>query len=236
MPRYIALPKSSAAHNKHSSSPPVEPVFDPDSSDSTSSTNPHFAWQSAPIDKLLLICASVLPLLASTSLLVTTVKDKSSTGPLLSFVLNNRATTQIVVSIVSAVLDCLNVYTVTKLLNLATRIHLLRQSLSLDMITFIRAISTKSLTDGLPAAISTTSMVIVLLFTLPNFLWTGALTPILTNATIAETSVLKIPQYSASANATWSANARLGNGDCNTVQTKRASSAIAPSAFSKAVF
>ncbi len=187
---YSALPNPFAAHDKQSPVHMVEPMHDLDpNSDfngSTSSTSSRFAWQSAPIDKLLVVCASIPPLLASTALLVTTLMDRSSTGPLLSFVLNNRATAQIVVSVVSAVLAASNVYTVTKLLNFATRIHLLRQSLSLKMIKFIGAVTTRSLVASLPGVLSTTSVIMVLPFANPNVLWTGALTPVLTNATVVE--------------------------------------------------
>ena len=221
MPRRSALPDSSAAHDKQPPLQKVEPVLDPDFDSSTSSTGPHFAWQSDPVDKLLLICATILPLLASTYLLVGTATDRRSTGLLLSFVSNNRATAQIVVSIVSAILACLNVYTVTKLLNLATRIHLLLQSLSLNMIKFIGAVATRCLVAGVPAAMYATSVIMVLLFAIPNVLWTGALTPILTNATIVETGVLKIPQYSASSSTTWSGSTHLWHGDCTKVTNKK---------------
>ena len=84
------------------------------------------------------------------------------------------------------------------------------------MMAFIWAVATNSLGAGLSAAMFTTSIILIVLFALPNLLWTGALTPILTNATITEARVLKIPQYSASSNTTWSDNARLGD-DANTV-------------------
>ncbi len=223
MPHYDALPNPSTAREKELPLQKIEPVFDSDSNSTNSFTSPrHFTWQSGLVDKLLLLCASLLPVVASTYLLVTTTTDRSSTGPLLSFVLNNRATTQIVVSLISGALAALNVYALTKLLNLATRIHLLRQSLSLNMISFIRAISTKSLAASLPAAMFTTSIIIVLAFALPNTLWTGALTPVLTNTSIDETGILKIPRFSTSSNSTWSVNERpwLIHSVCHTVSNK----------------
>lgn len=132
----------------------AEPFLDPDFNINPSSTNPHFAWQSDPVDKLLLLCASIY-------LLVRTVTDRRSTGPLLAFVSSNRATAQIVVSINSAILAGLNVYTATKLLNFATRIHLLGQSLTLAMLKFIEAVATRRLVSGVPAAMCTTSVVMV---------------------------------------------------------------------------
>jgi hypothetical protein len=206
-----------AGHDSQTTLREAEPFLDPDFNINPSSTNPHFAWQSNPVDKLLLLCASILPLLASIYLLVRTVTDRRSTGPLLAFVSSNRATAQIVVSINSAILAGLNVYTATKLLNFATRIHLLGQSLTLAMLKFIEAVATRRLVSGVPVAMCTTSVVMVLLFAIPNILWTGALTPILTNSTILEMGVLKIPQYSPSSNATWSNNQRVYNTQCTTV-------------------
>ncbi|KAL9104912.1 MAG: hypothetical protein Q9187_008849, partial [Circinaria calcarea] len=213
-----ALP---AAHDKQQQLQKVEPCFDPDLNSGPSPTSPHFAWLSDSVDKLLLIFATILPLLASTSLLVATAMDSRFTGHLHFYILNNRATAQIIVSIISTVFACLNVYTITKLLNFATRIYLLRQSLSLNMIKFIGAVTTGRLGTGLPAAMFTTSAIMILLLAIPNVLWTGALTPVFTNATIVETNVLKIPQYSASSNTTWSNNSRQSHGICTNVTNEK---------------
>ncbi|KAI9705084.1 MAG: hypothetical protein M1836_006867 [Candelina mexicana] len=194
MARYDALPNSSTAHDMEPSSQMNELAFNPNyNSTGSFSSSQGLAWRSGPTDKLLVLGASSLPLLASIYLLVATVTNRSSTGPLLSFIQKNRATTQIVVSLVSG------------------------RSLSLNSIAFIRAISTRSLAGNLPAASFITSITIVLLFALPNTLWTGALTPILTNATIVETDILKIPQYSTSSDKTWSKNGRLGQSGCKSV-------------------
>ena len=201
------IPYLRAMPDKKSPSAIVEPVLDLDFNSSTSLSNSHFAWQSGSVEKLLLIFASILPLLVSTSLLV--LIDRRSTGSLLSFISTNRATVQIIVSIVSSTLACLNVYTMTKLLNLATRIHLLRQSLSLTMIKFIGVVATGRLATDLPAVMSIMSVILVLLFAIPNVLWTGALTPILANTTIVENGALHIPCYSVGSNSAWSNSSRL---------------------------
>jgi hypothetical protein len=109
---------------------------------------------------------------------VRTVTDRRSTGPLLAFVSSNRATAQIVVSINSAILAGLNVYTATKLLNFATRIHLLGQSLTLTMLKFINAVSTRCLVSGVPAAMCTTSVVMVAHLLSYNYTKPGYLTTV----------------------------------------------------------
>jgi hypothetical protein len=89
------------------------------------------------------------------------------------------------------------------------------------MLKFIGAVATRRFVSGVPAAVCATSIVIVLLFAIPNILWTGALTPILTNSTILEVGVLKIQQYSFSSNATWSNNGRVSDTQCTTVANKK---------------
>jgi hypothetical protein len=227
LPPWRRLPEPLAGHDKPTPLQKVKPVlisdFDinPSSAAAAAAADPYFAWKSDPLAKLVLLFTSLVPLLPSTYLLVYTLTDRRSTGPLLAFVSNNRTTTQIVVSTVSAILACLNVYTVTSLLNFATRIHLLRRPLTLTMLKFIGAVATRRLVSALPAAMCTTSVTMVLLFEIPNILWTGALTPILTNSTILETGVLKIPQHSSSSSATWSDNPRLDHTACTTVTNKK---------------
>src|SRR5271155_1121629 len=90
IPLRRTLPESSAGHDEQTPLHEVKPVLDPDFNiNSSPITDRHFAWQSDPVDKLLLLCASILPLVASTYLLVRTVTDRRSTGPLLAFVSSN---------------------------------------------------------------------------------------------------------------------------------------------------
>ncbi|KAL8769226.1 MAG: hypothetical protein Q9209_004727 [Squamulea sp. 1 TL-2023] len=60
-----------------------------------------------------------------------------------------------------------------------------------------------------------TTIIILMLFGVPPILWTGALTPILTESVTAENNLLKYPQYSNGSNVTWTGNNRLGVTDCN---------------------
>ena len=198
-------PASSAGHDKQTPLWEVDPLLDPQGfiDLNPSSTDQSFLWQSGLVNKLLLFWASILPLLAAIYLLVAKVTNRRSTEDLRAFVSTNRATAQIVVSLISAVLAGLNVYTITQLLNFATRIHLLQQSLTLTMLKFIEGVATRRFVSGLPVLMCTTSVIIILVFAIPNVLWTGALTPMLVNATILETGFLKIPHYSSSSNATW---------------------------------
>ena len=177
----------------------------------------HFAWRNTAGDKLLLLGVCILPLLASSALLVTTLENRTSTGRFLSFVTNNRATTQIIVYLISNFLASLNVYSVTKLINFATRIHLLQWPLSIDRISLVQATLTRSFATSLPAPMVVTSLITIALFAIPNVLWTGALTPVLTNTTIIEINGLKIPQYTTGSNQTWSNNNRIGDQTCTTV-------------------
>lgn len=224
MAYYHFLPSSFPAGDTRVASPKVENVLDHDAQDvkdSTITMASHFQWRAGFGEKLLLLGANIIPILVATVLLQVAVTSRSSTGFLLSFVVKNRATTQIIVSVIAANLACLNVYSVTRLISFTTRIHLRRQSLSLNMIAFIQAVSTRTLVFGLSAAFSASSVIMVLLFAIPTVLWTGALTPMLTNVTRMENGDLKIPQYAVGSNETWSKNGRIWHEDCDTVTNQK---------------
>jgi hypothetical protein len=215
------VPESHSSHIKPDSPPndsPIEQGSDV-SKRTTSSGDQYSEWKSDAFPKILVFITAILPVIIIIAILVLTIRDIRSTGPLLSFASNDRATTQIVVSFASFAISSLNIYTITQLLNLATRIHLLQQSLSLNMINLIGAISTGRATTALPVLMSSTTIITFLIFTVPNVLWTGVLTPVLTNATIAETNILKVPRYSTSSNDTWS-NGKFWHSNCTTLTNK----------------
>ena len=155
-----------------------------------------FIWRSSKREKLILLFSVILPLLTSTALLTTYMTGRVSTGNFLAFTTDHRAPAQIIVSMVAGTLASLNVYTVIKLLNLGARIHLLRHRLSLSMIEFVRAFSTRSVLFDSLATIYSTVAILTLILILPNILWTGALTPVVSNITRVGTDTLNVPRYS----------------------------------------
>jgi hypothetical protein len=215
VPSYNGLqpPQYSSSDFKKLPLETVTSVFDTDSR--STSSDYHSTWLSGLLDKFLIIASTLIPLTISSILLGATVLDLHSTGLVLNFILYNRATAQIIVSIASAIIATLNIYTITKLVNLATRIHLLQQALSLNKLKFIIAALTGRFVHSLPAGLCFTSGLLVFLFALPNTLWTGALTPVVINATAFEASALKIPQFPSTANKTWAFNPILTYADCN---------------------
>ena len=190
-------------------SPPKEEPLLPNDLDSVEAPLiSKIAWQSSPGDKLLLVFATVPALIVSITLLVLSAKDVRSTGSLLSFATDDRATAQIIVSILSSILSTLNVYTVTRLLNFAARVHMVKRSLSLDKLRLFSAITTRSIASDQPIHVLLLSTVIVLLFAIPNYLWTGALTPVTVTTTITGRDALMIPSYSPLSNNTWNYSGR----------------------------
>ena len=190
-------------------SPPKEEPLLPDDPDGIESPLiSKIAWQSSLDDKLFLVLATVPALIVSISLLALSIRDVRSTGSLLSFATDDRATVQIIVSVLSSILSTLNVYTVTRLLGFATRVHLVRRSLSLDKLRLVSAITTRTIASDQPVQMLLLSTIVLLLFAVPNYLWTGALTPVSTTATVIAGNALMIPNYSPFSNNTWNYSGR----------------------------
>jgi hypothetical protein len=145
------------------------------------------------------------------------IRDVRTTGQFLEIVINQRATVQIVVSIIAAALAALNVYILTTLLNQAARIHLLRKPLSLTTIKFIGAIASRRWGSGLPIPLFVGAFVAVLLFAIPNVMWTGALTPILVTVNSTMADAIPLPRYSVKSNDTWSNNGQISRSACHAV-------------------
>lgn len=177
---------------------------------------PPLAWRAGWTDKILLLCSSLIPLSIIITLAALAVANMTSTGALLDFVSVNRATTQIIVSILASTLASLNVYTITTLLNFATRIHLVGKPISLNMLELLSAIGNRRVATGLSPVMLSATVILVLLFGIPSILWTGALTPVITSTTIIRANGMRVPQYSESSRATWT-NANVDPGECTTV-------------------
>lgn len=222
-------PNESFAHSHYDKEPPQEafelpapvPPIIPRTRPPTKSVRG--PWQADSLDKTLLVLASVIPLITSTILLASTViLGVRSTGPLLKFTFDNRATTQIIVSILSAMLATLNMYTVTRCLSLATRLHLLKRSLSLGSLKLISAVSTRQLATEVPFSSWAVSVMMAILLMVPNFVFTGALTPVV-EATTTKMSLnpLKIPQYSESSKPIWGEGGKISRSECGTVTNNK---------------
>jgi hypothetical protein len=165
-----------------------------------------FLWTSGIPEKTWLILSSILPLGASVFLLVATLLERRWTGGLLAYVSENRATAQIISSVIAAILAALNIYTATTLINLAVRIRLLRKTMNLETLKLIGAVTTRQVALGLPLIMYLTSVAMALFCALPSFIWVGALTPIIENTTVVESSILKIPRYIERTSDLWSDN------------------------------
>jgi hypothetical protein len=108
---------------------------------------------------------------------------------------NARATTQIIVQIISGLLGAIYVQTVCKLINFSVRIALMQRPISLDRLKFWNALSTPKMDWSTP--ITTLPFVIAfgLLALVPSALWAGALTPIQTERSYTLPTVTNLPRY-----------------------------------------
>ena len=77
---------------------------------------------------------------------------RSSSGGLYDYVNTHRASTQIVVQILSHLLGSLLVLTMVSLINFNTRLHLVQRSVSLDRLTWWNLLCNQRLSFALPWA------------------------------------------------------------------------------------
>lgn len=206
MGRLFALLKVLKTYNKPGSYQELD--------DKSRFTTTHLAWKSQLNEKASLALAAFFPLVVSILLFV--YNKKKETGCILAFVLENRVTTQIIVTLISTALASLNVYTTTKLINFYIRTNLLKRHFSLEVISLTRGVCTQSWATGLSKRSLFASASMLSLFAIPQPLWTGALTPDIVNTTIVKAGALKIPLFSPSTQGDWSQNYRIGT-SCYTV-------------------
>ena len=117
-------------------------------------------------------------------------------------VVENRAVAGIVVNILAHLLGAIHVYTLCTIVNFATRISIGRRGVSLDRLKFWSALCMNRLAWDLPKSMLVPLCGYLLLMILPQALWTGALTPIITFSTQSQ-QPLPIPQYSAGSQEYW---------------------------------
>ena len=141
-----------------------------------------------------MIIAGVLPLGASIFLLNAAVCERTWTGSFLVFVLNHRASVQIISSIAAGILAAFNVYTATRLLQFAIRIRLLQKTVSVTNLKLFGAICSRSIPFSLPFPMIIVTILLVILCTFPYLLWVGALTPVVSRTTMEGHNLIKIPK------------------------------------------
>lgn len=124
-----------------------------------------------------------------------------------SFVMDHRSSTQAVLSLFTGGLSVLQIYVLKSMINLEAKIQLLAPSPpTLKRLKWWKALAAYKIDRSLPLISYLPMLVLWALALLPNFLWTGALTPNLLTHNI--TLQINIPFYppdpdGQSWNATW---------------------------------
>jgi hypothetical protein len=117
-----------------------------------------------------------------------------------------RATTQIVVHVLTSIFGGIHIQTICGLINFYVRISLTRKPMRLDRLKFWTAITSVK-PDWFTRKKSQTFVFAFYLWTLlPPALWTGALTPVSTTRSYSLPAAISIPQYTANSHQYWSQN------------------------------
>jgi hypothetical protein len=110
-----------------------------------------------------------------------------------TFVTKNRATTQIIVQVLSSIFGFLQFAPICSLINRATRLHIAKKEASLDDLRFWSLLVSRGLGWDLPLK-RLLALLLFLLFAInPAAVWVGALTPVDKNT--FRTAMVMIPSY-----------------------------------------
>lgn len=153
-----------------------------------------------------LVFAVLLPSIISTILVVLAlISGWTIEGAAQKWINDNRASTQIIVQLISGVLGVCDVLVVRKLVNFASRLALNKRPITLDMLKLLSALSIDRFDFSLrrkhlPILVVSSASAI-----LPAALWAGALTPVDTSI-VRDTFKTGSPAYSVATEQYWSAD------------------------------
>ncbi|PQE23106.1 hypothetical protein CJF32_00004492 [Rutstroemia sp. NJR-2017a WRK4] len=116
-----------------------------------------------------------------------------SGGDLYNFIISNRATIQIAIQLISTGLGFIQTAAMSRLINYATRIHLSRKSVPIEILNLWNGLCLVSLNWSLKLRYLFPLVAWVAICAIPAGLWAGAITPVVTK-TSRETSI-QVPQY-----------------------------------------
>ena len=152
-------------------------------------------------DKICLVLSLAIPISVSGILFLLFITQQHVHRNLASWINDNRASTQIVVQVLSLLLGTLHIYTFSTLARFWTCIRLTRKPISLDSIKLLHAMTGNKL--DLEISLRKKLLLIFYLATIkiPSALWTGSLTPV--SRTKATTASYTIPDYSISTQPLW---------------------------------
>lgn len=145
-------------------------------------------------------------------------RDYRNTGGLLRTVRSDRASTALIVQILSSILGLMQIYVATSVFKFATRIRVIEHPTTLGTLQIFTALCTPKSDFDLPIRGFILATMVVVLSHGPGALWAGALTPVLTTITSLGASI-QTPTFTRSTENYWNSQfQRCGDDDvavCN---------------------
>lgn len=161
----------------------------------------------------------VLTTLVSCLLLGLTWSNWYNDGFLYNVQNTRRATIQIIVPVLSAVLAGLLSLSLSTLIIHDTKLRIGRRLMTLDTLKFRNALQSKSLDFDLPFRHTVSLLVLLVAIQFPSALWVGALTPVSTNVEVIRQ--YQVPRYSRASASFWDyLCAPAGSSDCTSIGTE----------------
>jgi hypothetical protein len=160
----------------------------------------------------------VLGVMSIVSLALIYTRNYKNDGGFMRVVKNDRASTALVVQILSSLFGLMQTYVAICAFKFATRIRILQRSTSLRTLYLFTALAGPKADFGLPTRSFILAIIIVVLSHGPGALWAGALTPISTTIRLSTASI-QIPTFTSDTENFWNNEfQRCGAGDvdvCN---------------------
>lgn len=144
-------------------------------------------WRYVPLPGLLLTTTIIIWLLQ------TAQTGHNYTGSFYHFVVDSRATTLIIVQIVSFAPGAIHIFFLTTLVSFSTRLSFTRRPASLDRLKVWHSPCSPRMDWTLPWSGILVVGIFLILTLAPPALWAGALTPVVTSTTMAAS--IDIPVY-----------------------------------------
>ena len=153
--------------------------------------------------KRFMVFIALLPPIVTTILLVLALLlEWKIEGGSRKWIDENRATTQILVQIISVALGLWNVFSIKKIINFSSRLALYRQPMRLETLKLLSAISSDNVDMSLRGRNLPIMALFSALFLFPAALWAGALTPVDSSA-VRSNFETRSPAYSDATVKNW---------------------------------
>lgn len=141
---------------------------------------------------MILLC---VPLLVSIVIALLRVTHYTDHGSLYDLTINHRATMQVLIHVISSMLSSLGAAAVCLAINFSARQYLVGRSFSLNQLRLVAALSKGNLDLNLPFALTAFAALFCALVAVPGWLWTGALTPQISDVNLQGVVVVPRPGH-----------------------------------------